>query len=72
MGNVCMSALSANEAAPAPECFSELLVKIAVEFFSLSLLCFCQQLAVEKKVNTYQLLLDSYCFIKTSMVVNTL
>lgn len=44
-----MSALSANEAAPAPECFSELLVKIAVEFSSLSLLCFCQQRAVEKK-----------------------
>lgn len=30
-----MSALSANEAVPAPECFSELLVKIAVEFFFL-------------------------------------
>lgn len=59
-----MSALSANEAAPAPECFSKLLVKIAVEFFSLSLLCFCQQLAVEKKLNTYQLLLALLLFHK--------
>lgn len=33
MGNVCMSALIANEVAPTPRCISELLVKIIVEFF---------------------------------------
>lgn len=40
-GNVCMSALIANEVAPNSKCISELLVRIIVVcFFSLSLLYF--------------------------------